>query len=105
MNSLSSSERIMQEYKDLVLCPLSEMGLTVGLPEENNIYRWKVLFYYEIKIPKLYPEEVPKFVFINPIYHPNVNMKKSTDNLELGQVAFKAIINWKSANKIKAAAM
>ena len=28
-------------------------------------------------------------------------MKKSTDNLELGQVAFKAINNWKSANKIK----
>ena len=51
MNSLSSSERIMQEYKDLVLCPLSEMGLTVGLPEENNIYRWKVSF--------LAPKETP----------------------------------------------
>ena len=51
MNSLSSSERIMKECKNLFICTLYEMGLTVGLPEENNIYRWKVSF--------LAPKETP----------------------------------------------
>ena len=92
------------------------MGLTVGLFEEdnNNIYRWKItllgpretpyekaLFYAEVIFPKLYQEEPPKIIFKTPIYHPNVNMEKSSNNLELGQVAFKAINEWKNSYNIK----
>ena len=58
------------------------------------IYRWKVtflgpkdtyynrgLFFAEVIFPKLSPKEAPKIIFKTPIYHPNVNMGKSSNNL------------------------
>ena len=104
MNSFPSSEKIIQEFRNLRIKPISNLGLIIGLIDENNIYRWRIsilgpketpydkgLFWAEVIFPKLYPEEPPKIIFNTPIYHPNVNMKKSSTNLELGQVAFQAI--------------
>ena len=114
MNSSPSSEKIMQEFKNLINNPLANMGITVGLPDEDNIFRWTItllgpkdtsyrgsLFLAEIIFPKFYPEQAPEINFITPIYHPNVNMRKSTTNIPLGQVAFKTIKNWKPTNTIK----
>ena len=114
MNSFPSSKRIKEEFVKFSKCPLHNLGITVGLFEKDNIYRWKVtflgpsdtsynkgLFFVEVIIPKLYPEEAPKIIFKTPIYHPNVNMEKSSNNLELGQVAFKAINEWKNSYNIK----
>ena len=114
MNSVPSSDRLIQEYKNLSLYPLSNLGFTLSLISENNIYRWITsilgpkdtpyragLFYVEIIFQKLYPEEAPKMIFKTPIYHPNVNILESTNNLELGQVAFKAINNWKSSDNTR----
>ena len=42
MNSSPSSEKIMQEFKNLSNNPLSDMGITVGMPDENNIFRWLI---------------------------------------------------------------
>ena len=114
MNSFPSSKRIKEEFVKFSKCPLHNLGITVGLFEKDNIYRWRVtflgpsdtsynrgLFFVEVIIPKLYPEEAPKIIFKTPIYHPNVNMEKSSNNLELGQVAFKAINEWKNSYNIK----
>ena len=116
MNSFPSSKIIKQELEKFSKCPSANLGLTVGLFEEdkNNIYRWKVsflaprdssygngIFYAEVIFPKLYPEEAPKIIFKTPIYHPNVYKRKSYNDLELGEVAFKDIIYWKHTYNIK----
>ena len=89
------------------------MGITVGIPDKYNIFRWLItyagprdtsyggIFFGEIIFPKLYPEQAPELIFITPIYHPNVNMRKSYNNIPLGQVAFKDIKNWKPTYTIK----
>ena len=90
------------------------MGITAGLIDDDNLYRWKItilgpkdtsygneVFLAEIIFPKLYPEEAPKIKFKTPIYHPNVNNRKSSNNLELGEVTFKDINNWKASYNIK----
>ena len=114
MNSFPSSKRIKEEFVKFSKCPLHNLGITVGLFEKDNIYRWKVtflgpsdtsynkgLFFVEVIIPKLYPEEAPKIIFKTPIYHPNVYKRKSYNDLELGEVAFKDIIYWKHTYNIK----
>ena len=114
MNSFPSSKKIKQEFDDFNRHILFNLGITAGLIDEDNLYRWKItilgpkdtsygdeLYFAEIIFPKLYPEEAPKIKFKTPIYHPNVNMRKSSNNLELGEVAFNAINNWKSSYNIK----
>ena len=114
MNSLPTSEKLIQEYKNLTLYPPGNMGITAGLINEDNIYRWLItflgpkdtsykggLFLAEIIFPILYPEQAPKIIFKTPIYHPNVNIRKSTNNFPLGQVAYKAINNWKPSYSIR----
>ena len=108
-----SSEKIKQEFKKLHKNPLIGMGITVGIPDKYNIFRWLItyagprdtsyggIFFGEIIFPKLYPEQAPELIFITPIYHPNVNMRKSYNNIPLGQVAFKDIKNWKPTYTIK----
>ena len=114
MNSLTSTERIKQEFRNLSDHPIGNMGIFPGLLEDNDYYRWiisilgpketpyeKSLFYAEVIFPKLYPEQAPKIIFITPIYHPNVNMRKSSINFPLGQVAFKLINFWKPSYTIR----
>ena len=115
MNSFPSSKIIKKEFEKFSRKPSVNLGLTVGLFEEdnNNIYRWRVgivapfdsfyrngFFKAEVIFPKLYPEEAPKIIFKTPIYHPNVYKRKSYNDLELGEVAFKDIIYWKNTNNI-----
>ena len=114
MNSLPTSEKLIQEYKNLTLYPSGNMGITAGLIDKDNIYRWLItfngpkdtsykrgIFLAEIIFPILYPEQAPKIIFRTPIYHPNVNIRKSTNNFPLGQVAYKAINNWKPSYSIR----
>ena len=100
MNSFDSLKIIIKEFKNLSNNPITNIGATVGLPEEDNIYKWRVtllgpkdtpykggIFYIEVKFPKYYPNSPPEIHFITPIYHPNVNIHKS-DNMPLGIVFF-----------------
>ena len=40
MNSFSSLEKIRKEFDNLNVKPLANFGITVGLPDEHNIFRW-----------------------------------------------------------------
>ena len=44
MNSFPSSKRIKEEFVKFLKCPLHNLGITVGLFEKDNIYRWRVTF-------------------------------------------------------------
>ena len=113
MNSIHSLERIKEEYKDLNLRPIPDLGITVGLVEENNLYIWNVsilgpkdtpyiggLFMFYLIIPKNYPEKVPEIHFYSPIYHPNVNNRES-DKEALGNFNYSDIDSWKPSYTIK----
>ena len=113
MNSINSLERIKEEYKDLNRHPIPDLGITVGLVEEDNPYIWDVtlvgpkdtpyiggLFMFYLIFPKNYPEKAPEIHFHTPIYHPNVNIRES-DNEALGNFNYSDINSWKSSDSIK----
>ena len=58
------------------------------------------LFNLEIIFPEDYPNKAPKINFKTPIYHPNVNNFKSSENISLGEVSLNAINNWKPSYKV-----
>ena len=83
---------LKEEFKDLSKSPIYNIGVTVGLINEDNIFEWKFtlfgpkdssyvggFFYCKIKFSEDYPENGPKISFITPIYHPNVKNRK--DNI------------------------
>ena len=106
MDSLDSLKRIKEEFRNINTYPISDIGLTVGLPEEDNYYKWTAsfqgpkdtpytggIFFYEIILPKDYPNSPPEIHFKTPIYHPNVNNHKS-EKEALGNVRFSDITPW-----------
>ena len=102
MNSLerNSLKRIKMELNDLQGDPVMAVtGLTVGLPNPNNILEWRCimlgpgdtpysggLFFLKIIFPKNYPNSKPEICFITPIYHVNV--------LPLGRVCISTLNCW-----------
>ena len=43
MNSKHSLERIKKEFKDLNHYPITDLGITVGLVEEDNLFKWRLI--------------------------------------------------------------
>ena len=101
---------IKKEYKELLLEPIPNIKYTLGLTDEDNIFEWKLIFIgpkntpYEggqflvkIKFQENYPSKGPIAHFITPIYHPDVNKRKSNNEL-LGFIPIPSIMWW-SPNK------
>ena len=116
IQKLKAMKRIKEEYKDSNRNPVGNIGFTVGLYDENNIFEWLVsllgpkdssykggLFYMMIKFPVNYPEIPPEICFENPIYHINVNpFKPNKDGDEsLGHVSLNILKYWKPEYTIK----
>ena len=112
MDSLS---RLKNEFTDLNRDPLSNLGITVGLPNEN-IYEWRLsltgardtiynggLFILKLVFPKEYPNKPPELYFLTPIYHLNVRPKKSVppNDENLGHINLSYLNNWKPINTPK----
>ena len=114
MNSNESKrtglERIKEEYRDLSLNPITNIGTIVNLPDQNNYYEWIFtlvgpkdtsyaggLFILKIKFPKDYPQKPPQIYFITPVYHLNVNPKVPQSELDnpLGYVSISTLNWWK----------
>ena len=113
MDSLDSLKRIKEEFRSINTNPVSNISLTVSLPDDDNLYKWRAsfigpkdtpykmgLFYLEIIFPKDYPNSPPEIHFKTPIYHPNVNNHKSEKEL-LGNVRFSDITSWNPSTSMR----
>jgi len=112
--ALNSSKIIGEELKALNREPICELGITVGLAEKDNYFKWKAtilgpkdtsynggIFYLEINFPEDYPNRKPEMHFITPIYHPNVNRDKSVfSKVPLGFISFFTVNCWYPSTSI-----
>jgi len=106
-------KKITQEFKDLEKNPIAEVGVSVGLVNEHNIFVWKCtlmgpndsiysggLFYLIIKFPEDYPKKPPEVCFETPIYHVNINPRKSGSE-SLGHVCISTLNWWNEKTKMR----
>ena len=115
---IKAMKRIKEEFSDINNNPISNIGVTVGLPDEDNIFEWQCslmgpkdssynggIFFLKIKFPDDYPEKAPEVCFLTPIYHVNVNPrapKTSGAGVEsLGHVCISTLNWWKSEYKMR----
>ena len=103
-------QKIAEEFKDINRNPMANIGFSVGLPNESNVFEWRCtlmgpsdspykngLFYIKVLFPDNYPTGKPEVRFITPIYHVNVNhVQNYGDEIDpLGHVCISTINNWK----------
>ena len=82
---LRAMKLLKQEFDNLQNNPITSLGVTVGLPNKNNIFQWKIsllgpqdtpyaggIFILEANFPEGYPEQGPKIKFQTKIFHCNV---------------------------------
>ena len=104
---------IAEEYKQLNRAPLVNLGITVGLFNEDNMFEWKCtilgpkdtfykggLFYIKIIFPPDYPQSKPEMLFLTPIYHLNVKYFVSQKQ-PLGHICVSTLNEWKSGDSVK----
>ena len=118
MKKIAAMKRIREELNDLTKNPISNCGVTVGLASDDNIFEWNCtligpkdtsysggIFILNIKFPDNYPEGAPEVSFKTPIYHVNINPKKSTmvgnKTESLGHVCISTLNWWKPIYRIK----
>ena len=111
MNSKETARAIItKEFKDINRNPMANIGFSVGLKNENNIFEWRCtlmgpqdtnykngLFFLKVLFPDNYPQSKPEVRFITPIYHVNVNhVQQYGDEIDpLGHVCISTINEWK----------
>ena len=108
MDKFKAMNRIKIEFNDINNNPLGEIGVTIGLNDENNIFRWSAtlqgpkdtgykggIFLLDIKFPEDYPESPPEILFVTPIYHLNINSSSQT-GISVGKVYCNSLNNWKN---------
>ena len=82
---LRAMKLLKQEFNNLQNNPICALGVTVGLPDKNNIFKWQIsllgpqetpyaggIFILEANFPEGYPEEGPNIKFKTKIFHCNV---------------------------------
>ena len=107
-----AAKQILEEFQELNYNPLPNIGVSVGLVN-NNIFEWQVgmfgpvdtpfkdgLFLLKIKFPDNYPESPPLVCFITPIYHINVNHIYRND-CPLGYLCYSTLFLWKPEYKMR----
>ena len=110
---MDSLTHITKEYQDLMKNPLINFGVTIAIPNENDMFHWVCtligpqdtpykggLFYLDIFFPKDYPMNKPEVKFATPIYHINVN-HITQPNDPLGHVCISTLNWWNERNKIR----
>ena len=108
-------KKLREEYVSINNTPNPNIGVTVGLPDDNNIFRWRVtligpkdtsykggIFILYINFPDNYPFGKPEVCFSTPIYHVNVNPVKSYNQgaEPLGHVCISTLNWWKPEYKM-----
>ena len=109
---INAMKIIREEFKQLNRKPLSNLGITVGLFNEDNIFEWKCtilgptdtcykngLFYLKIIFPDDYPNSKPEIIFLTPIYH--LNVKYFVENSQpLGHICVNTLNDWKPGDSV-----
>ena len=109
--NIGALRRIRDEYKNILENPCINLGFTVGLPDDNNIFKWRAsfvaprdtpyaggAFFVSLIFPPEYPMRPPKVTFDTPIYHVNVSSESIG---ELGSPSLNIINMWKPEYKVK----
>ena len=113
LEKITAMKLIKEEYKQISTNPIANIGVSVGLPDEDNIFEWQCtlrgptdssysggLFILRIKFPTNYPQSAPEVCFQTPIYHLNINPRKAHGE-SLGHVCINTLNWWKPEHKIK----
>ena len=115
LNKINAMKRIREEYVSINNSPNPNIGVTVGLPDEDNIFQWRItligpkdtnyrggIFILYINFPDDYPNVKPEVCFRTPIYHVNVNPTKSNmpGAEPLGHVCISTLNWWKPEYKM-----
>ena len=82
-NAKFSKELLKKQLKDLNKS--SDLGFSVGLIDENDYYKWSVLFtgpedtifeggffFFFFTFPEDFPQNPPEMKFITEMFHPNI---------------------------------
>lgn len=104
---MNSEEILRKEFENLKQNPLSELGYTIELFNQNNIYEWKIIligakdtpysdgiFIVKLQFPKKFPYERPRIFFLTPFFHMNVHRSS-------GNVAVNFIENWNTNSNVR----
>ena len=110
---INAMKRLKDELKELKSNPIANIGVTVGLVNEDNIFEWQCtlkgpndtsyrggLFYLRVNFPDNYPNKPPEVTFRTPIYHLNINPRNSQTE-KLGHVCINTLNWWKPEYKMK----
>ena len=111
---LRTINKLKEEFRDIKNNPILNIGAFVGLPDENNLFEWRLsiigprdtpykrgLFYLTLKFPENYPSYPPKVTFDTPIYHINVASIGDEDT-SLGEPGALSILHaWKPNFKVR----
>ena len=110
MEKINAMKKIKDEFRDLNSNPIANIGATIGLVDEDNIFEWQCslmgpkdtsysggLFFLSIKFPDNYPKTAPEVCYKTPIYHVNINPRKSdaSGSESLGHVCISTLNWWK----------
>ena len=111
---VNAMKRLQEEYNNLHRSPISGLGITVGLLNQDDIFHWRATlkgpddssykggtFILKIDFPEDYPIHAPEVCFKTPIYHVNVNPAKSNLGEPLGHVCISTLNWWKPQYKIR----
>ena len=108
-------KRIWKEFREINRFPDVNIGLSIGLPDQDNIFRWSAsltgprdssykggIFDLRVEFPDNYPESAPEIYFITPIFHLYVNPYNNKDwGIKLGHVSLTILDNWKPEYTIR----
>ena len=115
IDKINAMKRLKEEFISINTNQDPNIGLTIGLQDDENIFRWKIaltgardtpyrggLFYLNANFPDNYPKSKPEIVFITPIYHVNVNPHKSNipGAEPLGHISISTLNFWKPEYKM-----
>ena len=112
LEKIKAMKKIKEEYTSIRDDPISNIGVSVGLPDEDNIFEWQCtligpkdtpyangLFLLKVTFPDNYPETAPEVCFKTPIYHVNINPRKAMEGIPnaegLGHVCISTLNWWK----------
>jgi ubiquitin-conjugating enzyme E2 D/E len=113
---LSAMKNLKEQYKDLRNNPIANIGLSVGLIDEDDIFNWRCsivapqdtpysdgLFFLLVKFTEDFPQKGPEICFETPIYHVNVNSreKEGEDGSALGKICINTLSQWNPNTKVR----